>query len=150
MLPSYSDITSRIPDKPLWYTMGGVPRYVPFEPRVRSLPYCREVALLEIACQGCATRFTVELAWDDQPGIASGRRDRALSKNPDLFHYGDPPNVGCCPPGHTMNCIDLRVLQFWRSEGGSWVRIPELEMELEKLEDYFDINGGFLGGGRDE
>lgn len=46
-----------------------------------------------------------------------------------------------------MNCIDLRVLQFWRSEGGSWARIPELEMELEKLEDYFDINGGFLGGG---
>ena len=53
------------------------------------------------------------------------------------LHYGDPPNVGCCPAGRTMTCIDLRVLQFWARERSKWERCPELEIELEKMEDYF-------------
>jgi hypothetical protein len=53
------------------------------------------------------------------------------------LHYGDPPNAGCCLAGHTMNCIDLRVIQFWSRERSKWERCPELEIELERLEDYF-------------
>jgi hypothetical protein len=36
-----------------------------------------------------------------------------------------------------MNCIDLRVLQFWARERSKWERCPELEIELERMEDYF-------------
>lgn len=63
------------------------------------------------------------------------------------IHYGDPPNVGCCPAGPTMNCWDLRVLEFWErgSKSGDgqtdafdamqWRRRADLEIELPDMKD---------------
>jgi len=68
------------------------------------------------------------------------------------IHYGDPPNAGCCAAGPTMNCWDLRVVEYWaRSftlrrlldptntsdtmKGDEclryeWTRVPAFEIEL--------------------
>jgi hypothetical protein len=68
------------------------------------------------------------------------------------IHYGDPPNTGCCAAGGTMNCWDLRVVEYWaRSftlrklldptntsdtmKGDEclryeWTRVPAFEIEL--------------------
>jgi hypothetical protein len=64
------------------------------------------------------------------------------------IHYGDPPSVGCCPAGDTMNCEDLAVVEFWRrgwdqtkaADGvpladilhkmNTWHRVTELEIPL--------------------
>ena len=48
------------------------------------------------------------------------------------LHYGDPPNIGCCPSGPTMNCEDLKVLEFWVRSADSfdWERKTELERGL--------------------
>lgn len=51
------------------------------------------------------------------------------------IHYGDPPNAGCCPAGPTMNCWDLRVLEFWHQHDHEWRRDPVLERELPDLHD---------------
>ena len=47
-------------------------------------------------------------------------------------HYGDPPNMGCCPAGPTMNCEDIKILEFWEMVDMRWVRVPELEIESEE------------------
>lgn len=72
-----------------------------------------------------------------------------------VIHYGDPPNVECCPAGATMNCWDLRVVEFWASgfalrkirqpentestmapgEFLEWARVAELEIELPDATD---------------
>lgn len=71
------------------------------------------------------------------------------------IHYGDPPNTECCPAGATMNCWDLRVVEFWArgfalrrirepenkdpsmaaAEYNDWTRVPELEIELPDATD---------------
>lgn len=62
-------------------------------------------------------------------------------------HYGDPPNVDCCAAGPTMNCLDLRVVEFWTRgpivsgqledaiKAMEWRRVPELEVELPDTTD---------------
>ena len=139
MIPDYDDILSRIPEPPLWWDAHGVPRWCEFHPTASSNTYAREVALLRIACQGCGREFDAEINWWEQSRHWNGDRMEPLSTPARLkeLHYGDPPNVGCCPAGHTMNCIDLRILQFWSRERSKWERCPELEIELERLEDYF-------------
>jgi hypothetical protein len=79
----------------------------------------------------------VEKTWDKYSCDWTGRTRASLSEEIAFIHYGDPPNSGCCPAGATMNCIDLRVLQFWARAGSTWVRSPELEIELENLDEYF-------------
>lgn len=72
-------------------------------------------------------------------------------------HYGDPPSTGCCPAGDTMNCWDLRVVEYWarsftlrklveptstsstmsgaeHSQLG-WTRVPTFEIELPDATD---------------
>lgn len=139
MVPDYDDILSRISEAPLWWDANGVPRWCEFHPTASSNTYAREVALLRIACQGCGREFDAEINWWEQSRHWNGDRMEPLSTPARLkeLHYGDPPNVGCCPAGRTMNCIDLRILQFWSRERVKWERCPELEIELERLEDYF-------------
>lgn len=48
------------------------------------------------------------------------------------LHYGDPPNVGCCPSGPSMNSVPREVLEVWtleRPDGvwPEWKRHPDLE-----------------------
>lgn len=48
------------------------------------------------------------------------------------IHYGDPPNIDCCPAGPTMNCDDLAVLEFWDRTDPDfvWARRSDLEIKL--------------------
>ena len=149
MLNSYSDIRSRISEPPLWWDESGVPRYVPFAPDEVADIYADQVALVLIACQACHAEFPVAFSWSRiafVKGEATIIGPLTLEKVQSL-HYGDPPNVGCCSGGATMNCDDLRVLEFWRRGGDEftelrdghrvclpgyfdWRRVPELEIAL--------------------
>ena len=120
---SYQDIRSRIPEPPTWFDSNGVPRYGEFEPHLATI-YGREVALLEIACQGCEARFMVALV--------GGTPTLAEEISTGEVHYGDPPSTGCCPAGDTMNCVDLRVVEYWRLESLRWKRVPEYQRELPR------------------
>jgi hypothetical protein len=132
MLRSYEDLTRRL-GVPLWYDDNGVPRYDPFRPDLCGI-YARFIALAEIACQACGDRFKV----------AFERRNFASDKHPwvpipesvNLLHYGDPPPHGCS--GDTMNCLDLRVLEFWRRDGdplAAWRRDHDLEILMRGSEE---------------
>lgn len=131
MHENYSDIRSRIADPPKWWDEHAVPRYDEFAPHLLANIYATECCLLEIACQDCGQTFHVAMS-QDQYGAYSTCTLRALVENKRI-HYGDPPNIGCCPSGPTMNCDDLRVLQFWIKPQAlpfEWQRILELEVSL--------------------
>jgi len=95
--------------------------------------------LLEIACQECFQRFLVEMNVSVMDSVRAGREvslaDQVRRK---VIHYGDPPRHGgeACAAGDTMNCIDLRVVEFWRLDRFDWFRVVELEIELENIKDW--------------
>lgn len=126
----YRDIRDKIAFEPLWWDEAGVPRYCEFSPKETNDIYADEVAFLEIACQNCGRRFKVALSAGSRqrgegvPSLASRVRAGSL-------YYGDPPNIGCCPTGPTMNSVPLRVLEFWVNDGGECRRQVEFEVELE-------------------
>lgn len=106
----YSDIRSRIAAEPSWFDENAVPRYESFAPGNVADIYADEAILVEITCQGCGRKFEVAfskgmLNRDDWP-----LSRRITEKN---VHYGDPPNIGCCASGPTMNSEPRRVLQYW-------------------------------------
>ena len=122
----YDDIMRRIPERPAWFDDAGVPRYDAFAPDDLANIYAREAALAEVSCQGCGTRFTVALT------DAFGDEDLSLGDMIRLrrVRYGDPPNVGCCPGGPTMNSVTHEVLQYWRRGTDlvtRWTRDPACE-----------------------
>jgi hypothetical protein len=133
----YSDIRERIAEPPKWWDECAVPRYCDFKPDETANIYAEEVALVEIQCQECATPFLV--------AFASSAMDRAIYKAPSIaesitkgtLHYGDPPNVGCCIAGATMNCIDVRVVEYWNKKRAflEWERDPSLEIAIEYKEE---------------
>lgn len=158
MLHHYNDIRSRISEPPKWWDEEGVPRYVDFAPDEVANIYAQEVALVDIACQSCGTRFKVAFSWAniEWHNGAPELHKRLTPEHIVNLHYGDPPNVGCCPAGATMNCDDLRVLEFWRKGGEEftkpdpknpklriclpgyfdWRRVPELEVLLPDHPDF--------------
>lgn len=135
MLESYDDIRSRIAEPPIWFDSNGVPRYEPFSTDMLPNIYADEAVLYRICCQACRERFLVA----DQQCMT----DRLLStkltslaeqiRNGSL-HYGDPPAHGDGCSGNTMNCEDLKVLEYWTKKSiegwPEWQRIPELEIAL--------------------
>ena len=129
----YQDIRSRIAEPPAWFDSNGTPRYGEFKPEACPCIYADEVALVEIACQLCGEVFHVEMhhsLTERGPKLADHVRGAGI-------HYGDPPAHGCT--GDTMNCLDLRVVQFWHHRDGSvmneMVRAHELELDLPDAED---------------
>lgn len=58
MHPNYHDITSRIAEPPVWYTLEGFPRYSEFGPHQCNI-YARYSALFEIKCQDCGRSFLI-------------------------------------------------------------------------------------------
>ena len=145
----YHDILSRIASPPLWWDENAVPRYEPFTPTACANIYADECVLLWIDCQACGRRFDVclssshgrassHLALLNQartgqlvPSLAEDVRTHAI-------HYGDPPNVDCCPAGPTMNSIPRRVIEFWRQARAlqrldgtrGWERVADLEVDI--------------------
>jgi hypothetical protein len=142
MLHHYSDIRDRL-DEPQWWDESGVPRYCDFAVNRTADIYCREACLLLIACQDCGHRFKVcmsagECAFGPK-GLELTRGSLAAAVLDGSLHFGDPPNIDCCPSGPTMNCVDLRVLQFWSRKADShveWERRPELEVDLPDATGY--------------
>lgn len=148
----YADIRERIRADPRWWDEAGVPRYSRFHPTQTANIYAQECCLLLITCQGCGTEFQVALSQSHmgqyQDAELSLRADRICEPSSEqldqamqeaklshatrlgLIHYGDPPNVGCCPAGATMNSIPVRVMEFWVLEAGRWERKTELEIDL--------------------
>jgi hypothetical protein len=128
MHESYEDITSKL-GRPLWWDEVACPRYDPFHPSMCADIYAKEAVLLEIACQNCGHRFMVAMsrgpadAW--MAPFSEQIRDGTL-------HYGDPPNLGCCMAGPTMNCEDLRVHQYWRYSRRKleMIRVRALEVSI--------------------
>jgi len=101
---SYDDIISRIPEPPIWWQEGGIPRYDPFDPKSSTGVYTTEVALAEIACQVTDARFLVTIEGGEDRPVAKAIREGNLC-------YGDPPNVPTVPPHMTSEM--LRVVQYW-------------------------------------
>lgn len=129
----YTDIRDRIAGPPKWWDENAVPRYCEFGPRETANIYATEVALLEIACQGCGQRFKVCMASSLTSRISSGALLGSLSELVEAreIHYGDPPNVGCCPAGPTMNSVPLRVIEFWVTTTSlEWRREEQFEVEV--------------------
>lgn len=157
----FRDLLDLSDTPPTFWEKGGVPRFAPFEPEVVSDIYADEVALVEIACQCCDTRFKV--AFTSSRSSRTYAAMRALAQGEDLheaaeahrienmirgkgLHYGDPPNICCCAAGPSMNSDTVQVLEFHKRnhpefvENGvvtdlaryqKWRRIPDLERKLE-------------------
>jgi hypothetical protein len=135
MLESYSDIRSRIATLPIWFDENGTPRYDTPHPFFSPNIYADEVLFYEIACQSCGARFLVEENWS-RHNLAAIMRRESGQDNPSLservrlkrIHYGDPP-CWACASGATMNCIDIRTVQFWSRLNGDreWARVADLE-----------------------
>lgn len=135
----YDDILSRISDPPLWWDEHAVPRFDPFSPRETANIYADSVVLFLITCQGCGREFKV--CMSEHENIARGiaaERGRPYETLVDQIktrslHYGDPPNVGCCAAGATMNSEPRRVLECWRRQGAlgmTWKRDSSLEVDI--------------------
>jgi len=125
MNTEYDDIRALTPEPPKWWDEFAVPRYCDFHPRCVANIYAREAVLVLIECQACRTVFRVCMSTRNR--VLEGEiRDGSL-------HYGDPPNVRCCEPGPSMNCVDVRVLEYWsRSPRLDWTRDASLEIELQR------------------
>jgi len=136
MLNAYADIRDAIPGAPSWWDEHGVPRYVLFAPSEVANSYADEAALVLIACQGCGEKFQVAFSQNRHGSLADimrGQEPKTLAAviEDGILHYGDPPNTGCCCAGATMNCDDLRVLEYWtRDDSFEWQRKPGLEVPL--------------------
>ena len=133
----YQDIRSRIKEPPIWFDEHGVPRYCLFSPRECADIYARECLLMTISCQSCQTAFLVAMSWSKRPRWSPDGKlwfPPALSEiiRDGELHYGDPPNISCCPAGPSMSSIPHTILEFWQQDDHhKWKRIAELERPLD-------------------
>jgi hypothetical protein len=117
----YGDILSMHPgEEPPWYDEHAVPRFCEFKPDLVADIYADEVALVLITCQGCGREFHVVHSESPVHRIMAavhGGPDRKSIEwriHKRELEYGDPPNIGCCGSGPTMNSEPRRVLEYWR------------------------------------
>lgn len=145
----YDDILQATETEPLWFDEAAVPRFCDFSPSKLANIYADECALVRITCQSCKKPFLV--AFSDSLGsrvmrqVGRGERELPASLAEEItamtLHYGDPPNMRCCPAGPTMNSVPRRVLEYWRSEqAGAWQRNAELEIDI--VPDWWDESDG--------
>lgn len=128
MNQSFDDIYSRIKEDPTWWDENGVPRYDEFHPSYISNIYANEVMLILIHCQSCCHPFRVAVHKSAFDHVHS---DRSLRDSIPDVGYGDPPNMGCCAAGPSMQSESIRVLEYWESDSNiEWVRRPEFEVDL--------------------
>lgn len=141
----YTDILKLTKKKPLWFDEHAVPRYCRFEPHQVANIYARACALVLINCQNCGTQFKVAFSWSGYDGstpemerLLNAYRPPKTVREVEQIHYGDPPNVRCCASGPTMNCNDLRVLEWWTCAHGAadWERVPKFEVLLADHADF--------------
>ena len=144
----YDDITARL-GEPLWWDGQGVPRYDTFRPDLCGV-YDTQVALVELACQGCSRRLMVTVEHDLMAVIEHNIDSWSMptADDPGCWDsYGDPPihagAKGLCI-GCSMTSGCYRILEFWqkRDLDGDWERKTEYEF------DYGDqpFGGESIGG----
>lgn len=66
-------------------------------------------------------RLNEEISKDT---LAASIRNKAI-------HFGDPPNIECCPAGPTMNSVPLRVVEYWERPIRDWKRNQQLELAID-------------------
>lgn len=127
----YADIRERISEPICWWDESAVPRYRPFSPEETADIYADETVLMFVECQNCGTGFHVCLSVS-MMGKARGRSDLADLIRTNEIHFGDPPNIDCCPSGPTMNSVPRRVIEYWSRRGGTreWQRDGSLEVAI--------------------
>lgn len=148
MLSGYEDIfalASRLSESPRWFDGNGVPRFCAHHPRYCADIYAHEVVLLLISCQACGREIPVQLSRSSMDDLRAHmmkleKTSLAQRVKDGSIHYGDPPTHEddrgeYCHAGCTMNCWDLRVVEFWHRPDMEWTRVPELEIELPDLKD---------------
>jgi len=129
---TYDDILALFDGAPKWWDEYAVPRFCDFAPDKVANIYADEVALAEVTCQGCHRPFPV--AFSRHIGYGGARFAEAIPARE--MHYGDPPNVGCCGVGATMNSEPRRVLEYWSRNFADprafmkWHRDPSLEISI--------------------
>lgn len=124
----YSDILELTDKQPIWFDEYAVPRFCAFSPDCVDI-YADEVVLFLIRCQSCGHEFSV-IACQGGFDVQISSYAEAITEKE--LHYGDPPNIGCCSAGPTMNSEPVRVLEYWRraSKQQAWQRDPKFEIEL--------------------
>lgn len=142
----YADIRSKIPEDPHWFDEYAIPRYCIFEPDSCADIYAEEAVLAEVTCQGCGHVFKVAFSQGRMRRFKRDNRTLAMDIQEKQLHYGDPPNVGCCIAGPTMNSEPRRVIEYWSRHDSrylnegivqdvkayfQWVRNPSLEIDIE-------------------
>lgn len=131
MHANYKDICELIDFKPVWFDECAVPRYCKFSPKRAANIYAKQVVLLRIRCQGCQHRFDVCMSWSQKDSVMYGIHPLEKQISEGSIHYGDPPNIGCCPAGPTMNSEPVRVLQYWTANKfGDWRRDQDMEVDI--------------------
>ncbi len=125
---------------PQWWDENGTPRFAPHHPGLCPDIYANEVVLLVIACQLCRHEMPVQLSAGTMERVRASMMGRTFMSLADqvrsgVIHYGDPPHHDhdgeFCHAGCTMNCIDVRVVEFWSNDNGwEWHRVAELEVTL--------------------
>ena len=135
MLQSYDDITLKL-GTPLWWDEVGCPRYEQFEPQMCNNIYADEAVLLLIACQNCRHEMQVAMSLSMFERIQHGVKEMLPELHERIMrgglHYGDPP-CSECASGPTMNCDDLKILEYWYRNQGTrheWTRNSKFEVEL--------------------
>lgn len=128
---SYEDLLSLTSEPPSFFQKDGVPRWAAFEPGRSTDVYAVEAMTLEISCQACDARFHVLMerrSHGETKTLADRIRDGTI-------HYGDPPSVGCCLSGSSMNSEPVRVLGYWSRETFEWTRDRSLEIAFRRFGD---------------
>lgn len=146
MHTNYADILEKISEPPRWFDECAVPRFCAFAPDECSDIYADEAVLAEVTCQSCGHRFSVAFTQNKASAV---HRNRSLADDirERTLHYGDPPNIGCCAAGPTMNSEPRLVVEYWSRHhrefvrpGGqvadvpsyfSWRRAAALEIRIE-------------------
>lgn len=121
----YADILALTPHEPHWFDEYAVPRFVDFEPIKIANIYAKETALVEIGCQACGRAFNVAFSSGSR---TSDLLSVAITNN--TLHYGDPPNIGCCLAGPTMNSERRRVIEYWSTLNPDAVDVDALRDRL--------------------
>jgi len=131
MLNHYSDILDRINEDPQWFDANGVPRFCEAHPDNGSNIYAQKVAFYRIECQMCSHPFIVEFntcSMDEVRFKMVYGQDKDYVWDPENLHYGDPPNIGCCPAGPTMNSCPRELIALWERRNKphwDWVKTKE-------------------------
>jgi hypothetical protein len=129
------ELAEQLGREPLWWDDNGVPRFAVHHPRHAADIYAEEAALVLICCQDCGRELEVQMTR------MLGRPLLSVLVAARTLHYGDPPSHAdtegtFCRAGCTMNCHDLRVLEFWRRDTQlGWVRVSALEVALPDSSD---------------